>query len=427
MQRFVASDNAKVLNVTKINAGKFSPFALGLVLGSLVIGCGSGGDSGNTTSTSGSTAAPVVASGDTIKIGIVASVSGDTKPWGDDQLKGAQLAVDEFNESGGLNGKKVELILGDAGSNQNQAKTASEKVLSENVIGVIGEVSSGNTIQIAKSAKDKGVPVIAVGATRTDLTDAGGVWRVCYTDAFQGPVMAKFAYDKLKLKRIAVMTDMNLPYSQGLSESFVAKFKELGGEIVKEVSYESGGKQAPEYSALLTEVKAANPDGLFCSGYFPEVGPIALQAKKAGLDVKLLGGDGWDSDQLLVSGGDAIVGGYFCNHYNNGDSRPQVQDFLKKWRAKNGGKDPSTTMAALGYDATALTLDALKRAKGADSKSLSDAIESTENFAGVSGDIKMTGMKGNPPKRAIVVEVTKKDAQGNWQKFAFDYTPETIN
>jgi branched-chain amino acid transport system substrate-binding protein len=176
----------------------------------------------------------------------------------------------------------------------------------------------------------------------------------------------------------------------------------------------------------LTEVKAANPDGMFCSGYFTEVGPIALQAKKAGLNVKLMGGDGWDSDQLLVSGGDAILGGYFCNHYNSGDNRPQVGEFLKKWRASHGGKDPSTTMAALGYDATALLLDALKRAKSVDPKGLSEAIEATDGFKAVSGDITLKGMKGNPNKRAIIVEVTKKDASGNWQKFAFDYTPETI-
>jgi branched-chain amino acid transport system substrate-binding protein len=385
----------------------------------------SGGDSGGGKRPA-SNAEGFKVEGDTIKIGCIASVSGDTKPWGDDQYAGAQLAVKEFNDAGGLNGKKVELILGDAGSKQDQAKTAAEKVLGEKVIGIIGEVSSGNTIQIAKSAFDKGVPVVAVGATRTDLTDTGNnVWRVCYTDAFQGPVMAKFAFDKLGLKNIAVMTDNNLPYSQGLSESFKTKFKELGGNIVSESFYESGGKQAPEYSSQLTEIKAKNPDGIFCSGYFPEVGPIAQQAVKAGLKVKFLGGDGWDSDTILVGGGDAILGGYFCNHYNNLDTRIQVQDFLKKWKAANNGQEPATTMGALGYDATALMLDALKRAKTMDSKGLMEAIEDTEGYKGVSGDISLKGNGGNPPKRAIVVEVTKKSG-ANWQKFAVDYTPDTL-
>jgi branched-chain amino acid transport system substrate-binding protein len=433
----------------KIGGSNLFKISLAMVFAGILVGCNGGStentetssstgsapaptDGGNSEggSTSGKRPAPTAegfkVDGETIKIACVASVSGDTKPWGDDQFAGAKLAVDEFNEAGGLQGKKIELILQDAGSKQDQAKTAAEKALGDKVIGIVGEVSSGNTIQIAKSAWEKGVPVIAVGATRTDLTDTGSnVWRVCYTDDFQGPVMAKFAYDKLNLRNIAVLTDNNLPYSQGLSASFKAKFVQLGGTIVEEAFYESGGKQAPEYSSQLTEIKAKNPDGLFCSGYFPEVGPIAQQAKKAGLNVKILGGDGWDSDQILVGGGDAILGGYFCNHYNNADTRTQVQDFLKKWRAKNNGRDPATTMGALGYDATALMLDALKRAKSLDSKALMAAIEETNGYQGVSGEISLKGNNGNPPKRAIVVEVTKKNG-ANWQKFAVDYTPDTI-
>lgn len=367
------------------------------------------------------------AEGDVIKIGLVASVSGDNKPWGDDSFEGAKLAVDEFNAAGGLGGKKVEMVLGDSASKQEQAKTAAEKLMSDGCIALVGEVSSGNTIQMAKSAFLKGVPVIAVGATRTDLTNEGThVFRVCYTDDFQGPVMAKFAYDKLGLRKMAVMTDNNLPYSQGLSGSFKDTFVKLGGEIVAEAFYESGGKQAPQYSGQLTELKAKNPDGMFCSGYFTEVGPIAQQARAAGLNIPMLGGDGWDSDQILTSGGDAILGGFFCNHYNNADNRPQVTEFLKKWRASHNGKDPGTTMGALGYDAMSLTLNALGRAAGADSKSLIAALEATENFAAVSGDITLKGMNGNPPKRAIVVEVTKKDATGQWQKFAKDYTPDQL-
>jgi len=410
----------------------------------VMVGCGNSGSSGsnepgtNTPVPTGDgatagrkmpTAAGNSATGDTIKIGTVCSVSGDNKPWGDDSYEGSKLAVDEFNAAGGLNGKKVELLLGDSASKQDQAKTAAEKLMADGAIALIGEVSSGNTIQMAKSAFEKGVPVVAVGATRTDLTNEGAhVFRVCYTDDFQGPVMAKFAYEKLGCRKVAVMTDNNLPYSQGLSKSFKETFQKLGGEIVTEQFYESGGKQAPQYASLLTEIKSKNPDGMFLSGYFTEVGPAVQQARAAGIECPVMGGDGWDSDQILQSGGDAILkDAYFCNHYNNADNRPQVTEFLKKWRAAHGGKDPGTTMGALGYDATALTLDALKRAKGPDSKSLIEALEATENYPGVSGDITLKGMNGNPPKRAIVVQVTKKDASGSWQKFAKDYVPADLN
>ena len=363
----------------------------------------------------------VVAIGDTIKIGKIASVTGDNKDWGDDSLAGAQMALDEFNASGGIPGKKIEMVFGDSASKPEQAKTATEKVLSEGVVAIVGEVSSGNTIQIAKAAFPLGVPVIAVGATRTDLTNEGEhVTRVCYTDDFQGPVMAKFAYEDLGLRKVGIVTDNKLPYSQGLSKSFRDKFIALGGEIVDEVFYETG---QTDFQGQITQVKAKNPDGLFLSGYYPEVGPMSQQIRAAGMTndkVKLLGGDGWDSPQILVSGGDAIIGTYFCNHYNNKEDRPEVQEFLKKWAAKHGGKEPRTTMAALGYDAMMLTLQTLKSSGAKNSVELAKALNDVEDFHAVSGSIKLKGRGGNPDKRALVVEIRPQSEGFQVFKKAFE-------
>lgn len=387
------------------------------------VGCSKSGDStsgGETTATtatagpnatggpSGSTRpSPTAkgneATGDTIKIGLVASLNGELKPWGDDCEKGARLAVEEFNAAGGVNGKKIELMIADSASKPEQGKSAAEKLISDGVLAIIGEVASGITLQMANSAFDKGIPIVAVGATKTTITDIGtNVFRVCYTDDLQGPVMAKFAYEELGLRNVAIMTDKAQPYSTGLSDSFRAYFEKLGGKIVDEQFYES--KQT-QFGPQLTNLKAKNPDGLFLSGYFTEVGPIARQAAEAQLKVKLLGGDGWDSTELNTSGGAAIVGGYFCNHYNNEEDRPEVKAFLDKWKAKYGGL-PATTMGALGYDATLLVCEALKRSTALTSEALIAAIEDTVDFPGVSGAITLKGMNGNPPKRALVVEVT---------------------
>ncbi|MBL8047788.1 MAG: ABC transporter substrate-binding protein [Chthonomonas sp.] len=402
------------------------------IFGAFMAGCGPKGEEttasggGTSTASGGSetmkrkavTAEGVKVEGDVIKIGIVASSTGELKPWGEDSARGAQMAVDEINAAGGIGGKKVQMLIGDSQSKAEQAKTAAEKLLGDGVIALVGEVASGFTIQMAKVAYDKAVPVISVGATRTDLTDEGNhVFRVCYTDDFQGPLMAKFAYEELGLKNVALMTDQKQPYSQYLSKSFGEKFKALGGTIVGEESYESGQTQ---FSPQLTSLKAKNPDGLFLSGYFTEVGPIAQQAVQAGLKVKMLGGDGWDSSQLLTSGGDAILGGFFCNHYNNKETRPEVKTFLDKWKAKFG-QEPGTTMAALGYDAMALTLDALKRAKTMDSKALITAIDETVDFPGVSGKITLKGANGNPEKRALVVEV--RPMSEGFQVFRKAYEP----
>lgn len=411
-------------------------FSLKLAIAALVMGAALGCNSQSTAPDGGSaskptteassgggarpavTAEPVKVEGDTIKIGLVASQTGDQKDWGDDSVEGAKLYVDEVNAAGGINGKKIELIIGDSGSKAEQAKTATEKLLSENVVGIIGEVSSGNTIQIAKAAFPKAVGVVGIGATRTDLTNEGqNVVRVCYTDAFQGPVMAKFAYEDLGLRKVGIVTDNKQPYSQGLSASFKETFVKLGGEIAGEVTYETG---QTDFSGQITEISAKNPDGLFLSGYFPEVGPMAQQIRAASLKVPLLGGDGWDSPQLLVSGGDAIIGSYFCNHYNAKEDRKEVKSFLEKWRAKHGGKDARTTMGALAYDAAGVMVEAIKKAKALDSKSIIDALNEVEGYEGVSGTINLKGRDGNPDKRALVVEVRPQSEGFQVFKKAFE-------
>jgi len=414
----------------------FKSLLAALALG-VVAGCtggstassGEGGKGGDAAPAAGVGIRPeptgegVAITGDTIKIGIVGSQTGDQKPWGDDSIEGAKMAVEEVNAAGGINGKKIELLIGDAASKPEQAKSATEKLLSDGVVGIVGEVASGHTIQIAKAAFPKAVPVVAIGATRTDLTNEGThVVRACYTDAFQGPVMATFAYEELGLRKVGLVTDNKQPYSQGLSASFAETFKELGGEIVGEVKYETG---QTDFTGQITEIKAKSPDGLFLSGYFPEVGPMAQQIRAQGMtDVKLLGGDGWDSPQLLVSGGEAILGSYMCNHYNNKEDRPEVKSFLDKWTKANGGKEPQTTMAALGYDATMLMIDGIKRAAEPNSKAIIAALNETEGFQGVSGTINLKDQGGNPQKRALVVEI--RPASEGFQVFRKAYEPNQI-
>lgn len=417
---------------------KLFTLALGVCALGLLSGCNGGGTAAGdaSTSNSGGTGTPsagakgrtladgpgVDASG-TVKIGVVGSLTGDQKPWGDDSIEGAKLALDEFNKAGGFDGKPVEMLTGDSGSKADQAKTATEKLISDGAVALVGEVASGNTIQMAKAAYAKSIPVVAIGATRTDLTQEGGhVFRVCYTDAFQGPAMAQFAYKDLGLRKVGLITDNKQPYSQGLSDAFRETFTKLGGTVVGESKYETGQS---DFTGLVTEMKAKSPDGLFLSGYFPEVGPMSQQIRQAGMtDVKLLGGDGWDSPKLLTSGGQAILGSYFCNHYNNKEARPEVGAFLTKWKASHNGQEPGTTMAALGYDAMALTLDALKRAGKANSKAIIEALNNTEGFKGVSGEITLKGHEGNPPKQALVVEV--KPASQGFQVFAKTIKPSDL-
>lgn len=384
--------------------------ALAVASMGFLTGCKDPGSTGGSSTNNSGSSGGSTASGDVLLIGMVASENGELRPWGVDCVAGGRLAEKEINDAGGIGGKMVKLVVEDSNSRPEEGKSAAAKLASQHVLALIGEVSSGITKQIKTVALEQNIPLVAVGATNPEITQdsKGLVSRVCYTDDLQGPVMAQFAWDK-GLRRVAVMTDQKQPYSVGLSETFKAKFKQLGGEIVAEEFYQSGENQ---FSGQLTRVKSKKPDGIFMSGYFPEVGPMARQIRNLGMsDVVLLGGDGWDSSELISNGGDAIVGGYFCNHYNEKDDRPEVKSFLDAFKAANNGNLPGTTMGALGYDATKLVIDAMQRLDAAgkeiNSKNLAEEIYNTENFRGVSGDITLKGMNGDPPKRALVVEVQK--------------------
>ncbi len=353
-----------------------------------------------------STGAGNTMEGDTIKIGMIASLSGAEKPWGDESKKGAQLAIDQANEAGGINGKQIELIVEDTGGLPATGKTATERLVSsKKVLAVLGEVASGVTGPSAEVCQSAGVPIISVGSTRTALSNTGNMFfRVCYTDAFQGAMLAKFAYDDLGIKNVAILTDKQLPYSVGLSDDFRAFFTKLGGTVVAEDFYEKG---TTDFKGQLTNLKAKNPDGLFCSGYFTEIGPIARQRAAVGLDVPMFGGDGWDSSELLNSGGEGIMGSYYSNHYSNLQDREQVKNFVSTFKAKYGS-EPANAMGALGYDAALVLIDALKRAAAMDSASIRDAIATTSGLEAVSGTITI-GPDGNAQKAGLILKAEMYD------------------
>lgn len=382
----------------------------------MLAGCnGGGGDNssggtGGTGSTDGTGATSTRAmpeaegnkmDGDVRKIGMIASLNGENQPWGVDSQKGAQLAFEEFNAANP--DLKCELIVEDTGSKPEGGKSAAEKLVGDDkVLAIIGEVSSGVTLPAADVCQENAVPIVAVGATKVELTQKGAaVFRACFTDNFQGAAMAKYAYDDLGLRNVALFTDRKNPYSTGLSDMFRKAFESFGGKIATEEFYEGGGNV--DFKAQLTAVKGKNPDGMFCSGYFTEVGPIARQCEQVGLKVPLMGGDGWDSTQLIASGGTGIIGGHFLNHYHNSEDRPEVKDFVSKFKAKYGS-EPATAMGALGYDAAMVVLTAIKNSKATDSKSLISAIQGVKDMKGVSGNITI-GPDGNAQKPALVLEV----------------------
>jgi branched-chain amino acid transport system substrate-binding protein len=338
---------------------------------------------------------------DEILIGEYGSLTGTTATFGISTMNGIEMALDEVNQSGGLLGKTVRVIVEDDQGRPEEAITVVTKLITRNrVVALLGEVASSRTLAAAPVAQQWGIPMVSPSSTNPAVTEVGDfIFRVCFIDPFQGLVMAKFAAQSLQLKDVAVLRDIKNDYSVGLADVFVENFRTLGGTIVADEGYSEGDT---DFSAQLTSIRARRPKAIFVPGYYTEVGLIARQAKSLGIEVPLLGGDGWDSPSLIEIGGAALEGSYFSNHYSVDDPSPAIQKFVGDYRARYGATPDA--LAGLGYDAAQILFDAIRRAGSADPTAIRDALAQTKDFAGVTG-VTTLDENRNAVKPAVVLQV----------------------
>jgi branched-chain amino acid transport system substrate-binding protein len=337
--------------------------------------------------------------GDTIKVGVYGDLTGQTSSFGQSTKNGIELAVEEINKAGGVNGKQIQLVVEDDQGRPEQAKTVVSKLINQDkVVAVLGEVASTNSLAAAPVAQEAKIPMITPSSTNPKVTETGDyISRVCFIDPFQGSTMAKFAATSLKAKTAAILGDVNSDYSKGLTQFFEEEFTKQGGKVVAKEAYT---QTDPDFKGQLTKIRDLKPDVLYIPGYYGQVGIIAKQARELGMTMPLLGGDGWDSPELWKLGGDALKNAYISNHYSAENPAPEIQNFVKNYKAKFGVVPDS--LAALAYDAAKVLADAIKRAGGTDSAKLKDAINATKNFAGVTGTISLDE-KRNAVKPAVVL------------------------
>jgi branched-chain amino acid transport system substrate-binding protein len=356
--------------------------------------------------------AQAAAPGDRILVGHVGSLTGNEATFGDSTDKGIQLAIEEVNAKGGVKGKPLALkTYDDQGKPEEAAIAATRLVVQDRVAVLLGEVASSRSLAMAPICDANRVPMITPSSTNPRVTKDGArtrpyVFRVCFIDPFQGTVMAKFAREKLNVKRVAVLRDVGNDYSVGLADYFLSKFRELGGTIVDDQSYKAGDQ---DFKAQLTAIKAKNPEAIYVPGYYTDVALIARQARELGMKAPLMGGDGWDSPKLFEIGGKALEGSYFSNHYSHEDPSPRIQDFVKAYQ-KRFGVVPDG-LAATGYDAARIAFDAMARAKDLSGPAVRDAIAATKDFQGVTGIISIDE-DHNAVKSAVVLEI--KGNQGRY-------------
>ena len=342
-----------------------------------------------------------------IVIGEYGSLSGSAATFGISVRNGIDMALEEVNNAGGINGKKLRVIIEDDQGKPEEAQTVVTKLINrDRVVAVLGEVSSSRSLAAAPVCQGSRIPMITPSSTNPRVTQVGDyIFRVCFIDTFQGIVMAKFATNTLKVKNVAILRDIKNEYSVGLAEVFTENFTKMGGAIVGNESYSEGDN---DFNAQLTSLKGKNPEAIFIPGYYTEVALISRQARQLGITAPLLGGDGWDSARLWEIGQEALNGAYFSTHYSAHDPNPVIQKFVAAYKARHN--ELPDTNAVLGYDAARLLFDAIRRANGTDPEALRKALASTRDFDGVSGRITMDENR-NPVKAAVVVRVQDGDYQ----------------
>jgi branched-chain amino acid transport system substrate-binding protein len=392
MTRHPCQENLMHMGVKPLRLVCLSTFPAVLIAVFAIVGCGKQQDA---------------ASSD-ILIGHFASKTGDTATFGVSSDEGVLLAQDEINAKGGVLGRKVRVITEDDRSQSDEAKTVVNKLITQDhVVALLGEIASSRSIAAAPVAQDAQIPMLSPGSTNPKVTQQGDyIFRACFIDPFQGTAMARFAMDNLKLKRFAILYPANSDYGVGLKDYFKQAVIKGGGEIVAELGYTE--KSDVDFRGQLTKIKAANPDAIYVSGYYTEAGLIASQARELGLTVPLLGGDGWDSDQTLKIGKDAVNGCYFTNHYSPDQDSPQVKAFVaayeQKYKNQDGTPKVPDAMAILGYDAMRMLCDAIQRAGSTDGPKIRDALAATKDFPGAAGAITIDKDR-NAQKPIVVIKI----------------------
>jgi branched-chain amino acid transport system substrate-binding protein len=365
-------------------------------------------------------AAPAAApaAGNTILIGHVASMTGEQATFGQSTDNAIRLAIKEANAAGGVNGKQLEVkTYDDQGKPEEAAIAATRLIVQDKVAILLGEVASSRSLAMAPIADQHKVPMISPTSTNPRVTKDGDktrpyVFRVCFIDPFQGTVMAKFARENLKLTKAAILRDVGNDYSVGLADYFAAKFKELGGTIVADESFKAGDQ---DFKAQLTTIKNRKPELIYVPAYYTDVALAGRQARELGIKVPLAGGDGWDSTKLYEIAQGALDGGFFSNHYTHESPEPRVQEFVKKYKEAYG--EIPDALAALGYDAALVAIDAMKKAPDLTGPKLAEAIAATKDFPGVAGTISLD-QDHNAVKSAVVIGI-----EGNKPKYVATVNP----
>ena len=342
---------------------------------------------------------------DVVKLGCITPLTGDVKTFGESQKNGFLIAIEEYSKTGKY---QITPLIADDRNDATEGTNAALKLITQDkVYGIIGPLTSKVAIPVSEIAEKNKVPMVTGSATNPKVTVYDNkrkpyVFRACFIDPFQGSVAANFAIKELKVKSAAVLYDVGNDYSKGLAEFFKATFEKGKGQIV---GYESYQKDDVDFSALITKISVKKPEVIYIPDYYNKVALIARQVREKGLKAAMMGGDGWDSPELIKVGGAAIVGNYFTNHYSPERKDKVAEVFIERYKQKHGMVPDA--LAALGYDAAMIYLQCLDKAKKPIPEEVMKVLTNLKNFKGVTGTISFD-KNGDPIKSAVILRVEKE-------------------
>lgn len=367
-------------------------FALVAILTFGLAGCGGGG--GNNS--------------DTIKIGHVVALTGDSSMWGQSEKNALEMEIEKINAAGGVLGKKLELVPYDSRADATEAVNVTRRLVDQDkVAAIIGPGQSGVAIAMASVTEASKVPFVATTATNPKVTLDNNekvkqyAFRTCFIDPFQGTVAAQFALKTLNAKRAAVLYDVGSDYSSWLSKYFIEAFTAGGGQVVDNEAFRSGEL---DYRATLGKIKEQNPDVLFIPTMQKEAALAMKQARDLQIKATFLGGDGWGSPDLISLGGGAVEGAYFVNLASLDD--PDIQQWISAYKAKFGS-EPVMPNPVLAVDALHAVVDSIKRANSADPAKIAEELAKTKDLQVLTCKLTIDPNTHNPINKPAIIQQVK--------------------
>jgi branched-chain amino acid transport system substrate-binding protein len=343
---------------------------------------------------------------ETVRLGLISPLTGDVKTFGESSKNGFLMAIEEYSKSGKY---QIQTFIADDRNDATEGTNAALKLITQDKInGLIGPLTSKVAIPVSELADKNKIPMITGTATNQKVTIFNNkrkpyVFRACFIDPFQGTVGANFALKDLKAKTAAVLYDVGNDYSKFLAEFFKSTFEKGKGRIT---GFESYQKDDVDFSALITKIGQGKPEIIYLPDYYNKVALIAKQIREKGLKGVMIGGDGWDSPELIKVGGTAIMGNYFTNHYSTERKDKIAETFIEKYRKRHGLVPDS--FGALTYDATIIYLQCLDKASKPTSEELLKILKGVKNFKGVTGTISFDA-NGDAVKSAVILKVEKEN------------------